>query len=132
MEQRVENVNISPLAIMAALVFHTGEEETIKVQPDAAEEPIKTRVPVITLTRDFNGEIAGCIIPLKKIMKYVQNIYDVQYSVRQNKDNPAPGNEAMLITFEKRSTTATILGPTGNGVIRSDSKREELLKRLGL
>ena len=126
-----QGVNVSPLAIMAALVFHTGEEENAKIQPDDGAEAIKTRVPVIELLRDVNGEVGACVIPMRKIMTFIQNVYDVQFAMIR-RENGGVGDDCMLVTFEKRSNTATILGPSGNGIIRSDSKRAELLKRLGL
>lgn len=115
-------VNISPFAILAAILFHVNESEEMTVVPDDSTESQQMSVEVVSIAKEKDAVV--CVIPLKKIIKYAQIPYNFQLRSE---------NGQAIISFEKQDSPAvtTLVAPNGQPIANKSDTVLKLLEKLG-
>lgn len=117
-EPKVANIQISPLAILAAVLFNADSYEKVKTKADDSDVEIEVEVPTVQIEREPNG--IACCIPLNKILHYVKNNYEMQFKVVAPEGALDNNDSIAVIIFEKAAKHSVLLGANGQAV-RSES-----------
>lgn len=89
---------VSPYALMAAILFHVGSTEKICAKDAETGEDIEAEVCPVGIEREKGALV--CVVDVEKIIHFCTNHYD--YKLRYE-------NGHAVISFEKRSPERTVL-----------------------
>lgn len=111
---QLAQVNISPLAMLAAVLFHADTFEKIKVKPDDSTEVEEVEIPTIQIQKEEEG--VACEMPLKRLIHFATTTYNMNFRVLRSGNDLTDENAAAIITFEKATTAAKILNLNGKAI----------------
>ena len=115
-----QQVQITPVAILAAILFNLNKTETIKVPVDDSVEEVEVQAPCVGIEQ--TDEAIVCIIPMDKIIHFAINSYDFQFRVEQG---------IAVVSFEKHVFTgADLYAANGSKVAKQSEVIKELLEKL--
>lgn len=112
------DIGISPLAILAAVLFNYGKAEKVKVKMDDSEDEKDILVESIGVESD--GEAAVCCIPLEKVMKYATQNYNFKFKVADGE---------IRLSCEKQYNRTPIYAANGQAVERESPVIEKLFEK---
>lgn len=115
-------VNISPFAILAAILFNINESEDMTVTPDDSTESQQMAVEIVSIAKEKDAVV--CVLPLSKIIKYAQTPYTFQLRSE---------NGQAIISFEKQDSpvVTTLVAPDGQPIGNKSDTVVKLLEKLG-
>ena len=119
MNQNQEQLNITPYAILAAVLFYSGKTEVLKVKPDDTSQEVEVTANIISIESD--NDACVCMIPMDKVIKFAMQVFDCKVQI---------DGAVMLITFEKRAATSGLVTATGQQILPKSEKIQELISRL--
>lgn len=109
-------IEINPMAILAAVLFNLGKTETVKVKPD--DSPIEMQTVRQVVGIESQDDSLVCKLAMDKIMYYmVENPTEIKVKIHEG---------YLTLMFEKATPAARILNTNGQ-VIGGES---EVLKQL--
>ena len=114
-----QQIQISPYAVLAAVLFNVGKTEVLRIKPDDSTQEFDVTADIISIERE--GDAAVCLIPMERIIQFASQVYDCKMSV---------DGAVMLVTFEKRAQTSGLVTATGQEIVPQSSKIQELIGRL--
>lgn len=114
------SMQLSPFAMLAAVLFNLNKTTTIKVKPDDSQEEVDVQARIVGIQVD-GDDAAICVMPLESVIHFMQFPYDVKVKV---------DNGHVLISFEKQSDAPTILTQDGNKIALESDKIDKLLERM--
>lgn len=118
--EEAKQIEITPYAILAAVLFNVNKTEKIKVKPDDGDEEVDVEVRSIGLETEKDALV--CIMPMEKLMHYATVPYDYKVRVR---DGHA------IVSFEKRNEVKAHIYGTNGKVLQSESPAvKRLLDRM--
>lgn len=126
-EPKAQNVNISPLAMLAAVLFHADTFEKIKVKADDSGEVQDIEVPTVQIQKEDEG--VACVIPLKRILHFALHTYNMNFRVIRPEGELTEDNSAAVITFEKATVAARILNANGKAIATESKILNKTMER---
>lgn len=115
-----KQIEITPYAILAAVLFNINKTEKAKVKPDDSEDEIEIDVRTVGVETEKDASV--CIMPMEKIMHYATIPYD--YKVRVQDGH-------LIVSFERRNEIkAHIYGANGKQVSTESPAIKRLLDRM--
>ncbi len=112
-------LQITPHAILAAVLFYGRKQETLKVVPDDSTQEVEVVTDCVNIESD--GDALVALIGMDKILEFATQVYDFRAQI----DGPV-----MLISFEKRAETSGLVSAGGQAIVPQSSKIQELIGRL--
>ena len=114
-----QQIQITPYAILAAILFNLDKTETVKVKPDDQQDEIEVLSDCVGLV--VQDEALVCMIRMDKIMHFATSTYNFQFKVE---DGHA------IISFDKASPAPTLVAANGQAIIHESPLIKELTERL--
>lgn len=109
-----QQVGISPVAMIAAILFHADTYEIVKTKVDDSSEEIEVKTPTIQIQKEENG-VAVCM-PLDRLFYFVHTPYNMQFTVVQPEGTTESRDALAVITFDRAPKHAALLGANGKAV----------------
>lgn len=97
-------VQITPYAILAAILFNLDKTEQAKVKADDSGEDVTIDAPVVSV--ECEGDALVCAIPTDKVAHFAETVYDCKIMSKSGH---------MLISFERRKDGGGIALVAANG-----------------
>lgn len=112
-------IGISPLAILAAILFNYGKAEKVQIEMDDTGE--RKEILAECMGIESEGDAVVCCIPVTKILKYAQSNYNFKFKVVDG--------EAQM-SFEKAYNKTPIYTANGQPVETESPTLEKLFGKL--
>lgn len=113
-------VQLTPYAILAAILFNLNKQEPVSVVPDdGSADPVEVLSDVIGI--EAEGDAIVCVIPADKVMHFANHTYDCQVL---GKDGH------LFVTFERRKDGGGLLTADGKRAISAGAVVPRLMKRI--
>lgn len=120
MNQEKQTLNISPWAILAAVLFHARSTVPVMVKPDDASPEVEIQASLIGIEQTEDALV--CMLPLELVTHFASQMYDAQFIVN--------GNTAIL-SFEKHIYTgADLYSANGTKVPKKSDVIQGLIEKL--
>jgi hypothetical protein len=114
-------VQITPYAILAAVLFNINKPEEVEIPADDGGEPIKVMAESIAI--ESEGDALVCVIPIEKVLHFAQTVYDCKVRI----DN---ANGAMFVTFEQKKDGGGLVAANGQPIATQSFAINKLMERL--
>jgi len=121
-----QQVHISPVAILAAVLYNMHKTMQVKVTPDDGATPIKMEVPAVEIQIEGNSLI--CALPMKTLVHFAQTAYEMTFNVVQPHNNPNPDDALAMVGFEKTVEKTRLLGADGKSAAPAKSFEKLMAK----
>lgn len=124
-----QNLQISPVALLAAVLYHCTDTVKAMVKPDDSDTEIEIDVPLISVQKEADTVV--CMIPMSKIMHFATHVYDMQFNVAKPKDDLTDDNAMAVVAFSPHKGSLLVNGAgspisTGNNAIDALMKKIEI------
>lgn len=114
-----QQIQITPYAILAAILFNLDKTETVKVKADDQAEDIEVLSNCVGLA--VQDDALVCMLRMDKIMHFATSTYNFQFKIE---DGHA------VISFEKATPAPTLLAANGAPIAQESPLIKELTERL--
>ncbi len=122
-----KQVGITPIAMIAAILFHADTYEIIKTKVADSEEEIEVKTPTIQIQKEPDG-VAVCL-PLDRLLYFVNTPYNMQFNVVQPEGTTETKDALAVITFDKAPTHKALLGSNGKSIATESPMLSRIMDR---
>lgn len=119
MNDQQKQHDISPIALLAAVLFGATETMTIPRKVDDSDEIVEEEIPVLNVEREENALV--CVLPLERVLHFATTIYDFRF---------AAANGVATITIERRAEHPRLYQPNGQRAVVMSPQIERILERM--
>lgn len=115
----VKASEISPYALLAAVLFGATETMTIPRKADDSDEIINEEVPVVNVDREEDALV--CVMPLERVLHFATTVYDFRFAAQ---------NGVATITIERRHEAPRLYKANGQKAVVMSPQIERILERM--
>lgn len=117
-QQNPQQMQLNPLAVLAAVLMNHGKTDKIKFKPDDSAEEVELEASMVGIAN--NDEGALCIIPFAKLAECQMNPYVVRFQA---------DSSSLIIFVTKPGTQSGLLGASGQ-VLINEQKTQAIFNDL--
>lgn len=112
-------LNLNPLALIAALLFNLDQTRKLKIKPDNTAIPVEVEQPMIQLAKKEGALL--CKFPLEKLVHFQHFPHNVQIKIEDGD---------VILFIERIDNSSGLVNANGQKIISDAKTEKELLHTL--